>query len=65
MGIVYALNTWDTGYQVTNNQTKDITLQDLSCRRITNNNTNRFIPTKTMAEWNAFNAVAGGQGVSV
>lgn len=65
IGISYALNTADSGYQFTPWEAKYISLSNGSCVWITNNATNRFVPTKTMWEWNSFNAVAWWLGVSV
>ncbi len=65
LSVSYAINTTSNGHQFTSLQDKSITLADNSCRRVTNNATNRFIPTRTMWEWNSFNAVAVWLGVSI
>jgi hypothetical protein len=65
LSVSYAINTTSNGHQFTSLQDKSITLADNSCRRVTNNATNRFIPTRTMWEWNSFNAVATGQWVAI
>ncbi len=62
---IYALNTWQTGYQFTQSKIGNITLADGSCKKVTNDGTNRFIPTKTMAEWLSFSSVASFLGINI
>jgi len=56
-GIIYARaeGSSDTGWRVNNGAVRDITIYDGTCKKITNNSgKDLFIPTKTSAEWNAF-----------
>ena len=64
---VYGYGTYDTGYTVPNGSTYyKIWLQDGTCRLITNTTgTAVFIPTKTMAEWNAFNGSSKPAGLGL
>ncbi len=64
---IYAttLNTPQLGYRFTGTQIADITLADGSCKKVTNNGTDRFIPTKTMAEWVSFSNLAAFLGVGI
>jgi len=57
--IVFALNTWDTGYRINHGgDTKEVIVgsADGDCHKVTNNHASNdyFVPTKTTAEWNAF-----------
>ena len=56
--IVLAINTWDTGYQVNHGNSVDLTVGSAggSCYHVTNSDAsnNYFVPTNTIAEWNAF-----------
>ncbi len=66
IGVVYAINTWDTGYQFVWTQTKDITLSDSSCRKVTAGMAGTsFIPTRTMGEFNSFVAIAASRWATV
>jgi len=58
VGIVYALNTWDTGYRVNDGKTESVYYSENNiCRRVTNEHgQDIFIPTRTTAEWNAFDS---------
>ncbi len=57
-GIIYVLDTYDSGYRVDHGQSKDVTIASASgqCHKVTNNHPSNdyFIPTKTQAEWDAF-----------
>lgn len=60
-GVAYvmALNTYDTGYRINTGAGPQNILIDSSgtCKKITNTSgKDIFVPTKTAAEWNAFNA---------
>lgn len=59
--IVFALNTWDTGYRVNHGgDTKEVIVGSAGgdCHKVTNNHSSNdyFVPTKTIAEWDAFEA---------
>lgn len=56
-GISYALDSWNTGFRI-NTETKNVYVGSAqTCYKVTNTSGNSyFIPTKTIAEWNAFNA---------
>ncbi len=55
---VYALNTWSSGYKVNSGTTVDVRYGPSQlCRKVTNTSANSFfVPSKTVAEWNAFEA---------
>ncbi len=62
-GVVYALDSWDTGFKVSNGTTATINLASHSdaacreCKKVTDaSGKDIFIPTKSCAEWNAFKA---------
>jgi hypothetical protein len=56
-GMVYALNSWNTGFRI-DKETKNVYIgSSQTCYKVTNTSNNSyFIPTKTTAEWNAFAA---------
>lgn len=58
--IVIALDTWNTGYGVYSGTNKNVIVGSSAgpCYKITNSDSSKdyFIPTKTIAEWNAFTA---------
>lgn len=69
-GIVYALDSWDTGFRVNNGITGMIDLSSHSdpacreCKKVTNSaGQDIFIGTKTCAEWNAFKASVQVNGI--
>ena len=49
-GIIYALDTYDSGYRVDHGQSKDVTIASASgqCHKVINNHSSNdyFIPTK-------------------
>jgi len=55
--VVYALNTWDTGYRINNGTTLTnirIASTQQVCRVTNNHGSALFIPTKTTSEYNSF-----------
>lgn len=70
-GVVYALNTITTGYQVNSFQTKGVSYYTAAgtqaCKNVRNNNATVgvFVPTKTAAEWTAFAAAAPGKNIAI
>lgn len=60
IGVVYAINTWDTGYQAPLWTNTDVTIGSAwwTCQRVYNGGwvATLFVPTKTVAEWNSFNS---------
>lgn len=55
IGVIYALNTWSTGYRI-DTETKQVLVNSTQdCYNVTNITPNAyFLPTKTTAEWNTF-----------
>ncbi len=69
IGITYAINSALDGWRVAPSSVTNITLQDSSCRKITNSaspaDKDRVIPTRTMVEWNAFSGAAPWKGITI
>lgn len=60
IGVVYAINTWDTGYQAPLWTNTDVIIGSAggTCQRVYNGwgVASLFVPTNTVGEWNAFNS---------
>lgn len=65
--VAHAIDSIPEGWRVIPNTTKTVNTKPIGgdCKKVANNEKDRFIPTKSLPEWNLFKTAAPSLGVSL